>query len=78
MTTQGNNFCKLLLKTKEEDEEEIQEAASLAAAKTTSMDAAVAAVQSKLDGTFALKEWRTGLGAFLSGKYDLYFTHRIW
>lgn len=44
MTTQGSNFCKLLLKTKEEDEEEIQEAVSLAAAKTTSMDAAVAAV----------------------------------
>lgn len=53
MTKQGSNCCSL----KEEDKKEKEEVnASLANAKEISVDAAVAAVSSELDGIFSKKK----------------------
>lgn len=51
MMKAGSNCCKLTLKATEEDEEEFREVA----ASNISVEAAIASVLSKPDGTFTLK-----------------------
>lgn len=67
----GSGCCNLTFKNKEvqEEEEEEQVTASRAALFENKVDAAVAAVLSALDGTFASqKEQRTSLKAVLRGQ----------